>query len=1182
MTDATTSPLAGQIANGFTGQPIASLNGSLTGVSSAGLSSRPIIGVLGQSATAITGSLSANPGGYVSGVVGAGLATTPLIASLLLGGAAVGVSGSVGIIFSGGATLLGTIASGSASKGIATPSPLFFGLVASGLSGTIPSTTGLRFISGSLGVCAIGLFISGFSRVSVLTGRVATGTAGIGVPIYNGLILGAGSTGLAGPFIIRFLTLANNLLGVVGNAFANAVATAIVTSIFNYEGFDHENAQFDLLEGIVWSFVNCTGSISTNTPYNVGGSLDVQVSGTASATEGFAVYNSGAQTISGAVLGVMLQSSIVANVTTEVGFLAGTIAQVYCKIIGSTISIYRGPQATPTLLETLFNVIPAYGWFYLELQATISSSNGNLVVYVNGTQIANYTGLNTSATGTSLFNGIMLGGISPANVTSSFLFDDIYIGQSNLGPLRVTTLYPIGSGSQVQFLSSGTVPNWQAVASPAMDGDASYNYTSTPNLEDQFTTADLVSTVNNIVALKVSIAARRDASSALAMRTLVASGNGTTSYGLNTALSNSYQYISDIYLGDPVTGNWSLSSINAAQIGYGILDAAYVTKHTAASLDFNFTTMTTFDPGITFARASTGTYYDATGTLQSAAANLARIDYGYNPGGTTNWIRNNTSIGAVVGLPGTLPSFWSQSTTAGITASVFAIGSETGIPYIDVQFSGTASVGVTDIFLEAITGVPALSGQAWTDSVYCKLVSGTLTNISSIVFKQNENTSSGALVTSGTFGSITPTVATLASQRFSSSRTLTGGSSVQYVEPGIEISFANGPVNAVVRIGGVQMEQAIAVGTPLSTSGTSITTGVTAIGMLIEETRTNSIRNPRFEGAVVGTPGTYPTNWSQSNTTGIVPAVIAVGKEYGIPYIDLQYVGTATTGTNLISFESTVAASPSNWWSNSVYVRIVGGTTSNISAIGILTKDNLANSYTTLISPTINALGSQRFTSTFLTNSGAVTGLTFIGMEVIPTAAGAINLTLRIGAPQLELGQFATSVNLPIVGIPATTTRAEETAYMTTFGSVYQANAAGTIASETLWNSVPIGGTHDIWDATDGMNNSLQLFNQLTQQYCYVTTETNGVTGINGGLGTKTITNGTVLKHAVTWTPTGSFTDAASATGGSTVTASLPQNITLLSMGNAYGGGSPLDAYVRRFRYWPRVMQTPELINTTT
>ena len=46
-----------------------------------------------------------------------------------------------------------------------------------------------------------------------------------------------------------------------------------------------------------------------------------------------------------------------------------------------------------------------------------------------------------------------------------------------------------------------------------------------------------------------------------------------------------------------------------------------------ATLDLSFMTPGTLDPRITFTRASTGTYFDSTGTIQTAATNVPRWDY---------------------------------------------------------------------------------------------------------------------------------------------------------------------------------------------------------------------------------------------------------------------------------------------------------------------------------------------------------------------------------------------------------------------------------------------------------------------------------------------------------------------------------------------------------------------------
>ena len=68
-------------------------------------------------------------------------------------------------------------------------------------------------------------------------------------------------------------------------------------------------------------------------------------------------------------------------------------------------------------------------------------------------------------------------------------------------------------------------------------------------------------------------------------------------------------------------------------------------------------------------------------------------------------------------------------------------------------------------------------------------------------------------------------------------------------------------------------------------------------GLLIEETSTNEIRNPRCEGAVAGTPGTLPTNWLVVAGGGVTTEVVGSGTEDGWPYLEFRISGTPPTSS---------------------------------------------------------------------------------------------------------------------------------------------------------------------------------------------------------------------------------------------------------------------------------------------
>jgi len=110
---------------------------------------------------------------------------------------------------------------------------------------------------------------------------------------------------------------------------------------------------------------------------------------------------------------------------------------------------------------------------------------------------------------------------------------------------------------------------------------------------------------------------------------------------------------------------------------------------------------------LTFSRASTATRTNSAGLIEKVR---------------TNFIRNSSMVGAVAGTPGTLPTNWGTSpfAFAGLTRTVIGVGSENGLPYVDVRINGTATGTAASIFTEATT--PASPSQVFANSVYLKYI----------------------------------------------------------------------------------------------------------------------------------------------------------------------------------------------------------------------------------------------------------------------------------------------------------------------------------------------------------------------------------------------------------------------------------------------------------------------------
>jgi hypothetical protein len=240
--------------------------------------------------------------------------------------------------------------------------------------------------------------------------------------------------------------------------------------------------------------------------------------------------------------------------------------------------------------------------------------------------------------------------------------------------------------------------------------------------------------------------------------------------------------------------------------------------------------------GFTLTRASVASYFDSAGILQSAAVDAPRFDY--NPANLaargllleearTNAIRNNTMVGASAGTPGTPPTNWFVTNNAGLTVQLVGTGTETGIPYVDYRFSGTAGAGgqMVGLNFEATTGgVSAATAQQWAASTYVKLAGGTLANITSMNLEVDEYTSIGGFVTSGTGVVTNPTASGLATQRRTFVYTTTGGGTVAGIVPTLRfIMAAAAATDFTIRIGLPQLEFGSTMTSVMPTAGSAVT-----------------------------------------------------------------------------------------------------------------------------------------------------------------------------------------------------------------------------------------------------------------------------------------------------------------------------------------------------------------------
>lgn len=361
-----------------------------------------------------------------------------------------------------------------------------------------------------------------------------------------------------------------------------------------------------------------------------------------------------------------------------------------------------------------------------------------------------------------------------------------------------------------------------------------------------------------------------------------------------------------------------------------------------------------------------------------------------------------------------------------------------------------------------------------------------------------------------------------------------------------------------------------------------------AQGFLVEEARTNSIRNNTMVGAVAGTPGTLPTNWT-NQLNGLSQTVVGTGTSNGISYIDIRLNGTTTSlGTAQIKPDGNasgfIVATASQAWSMSSWVAIVGGSIANTSAQRLLVNEYSAGpTYLRTAEFATNILAGgatlTRMSGTITTGASTTILEPIIGFDHANGAA--IDITFRIGLPQLEQGAFATSV------IPTTTaalTRAADVASVNTLSPWYNATE-GTLYGEFLIPFAMTSGSTPRIACFLGAGgpNIDEIFLFVSQASGKATSGNVFTAGGNAGRvdASASFAANTIIKSAYAVKPSDRAVTTAGATPGTSATAFTMPTVTSMELGQAAAFFS-LNGYLRRVTYYPRKLSSAELQTLTT
>lgn len=364
-------------------------------------------------------------------------------------------------------------------------------------------------------------------------------------------------------------------------------------------------------------------------------------------------------------------------------------------------------------------------------------------------------------------------------------------------------------------------------------------------------------------------------------------------------------------------------------------------------------------------------------------------------------------------------------------------------------------------------------------------------------------------------------------------------------------------------------------------------------GLLIEGARTNSIRNNTMQGAVSGTPGTMPINWATTvnTTTGVNREVVGTGIEDGISYVDVRFVGTAVgAGSFDLVFETinSVPALTGQSWSLGFFWRLVAGSATGLSSpIRYLYEYTSGGAFVTAPSagslsfPTNAPLRQQRVLGSGTLSGGATTAFVRPVVKVNIANGATIDVTLRIGMPQLEFGAFVTSV------IPTTTTAVTCAADVLTMtgtnfsrwfnpleGTFVVDFAAPLLGSSTNSGLIVcgVGG--------NTTSNRIMMFSGSGKVPVW-SLASGGVTSAYN-IGANFFTPNETNKFAATY----KANDFAScANGGAVATdtsGAVPVGLDRMDIGSAIGGVTQPNGHIRRIRYYPQRLSNTRLQELST
>ncbi len=341
---------------------------------------------------------------------------------------------------------------------------------------------------------------------------------------------------------------------------------------------------------------------------------------------------------------------------------------------------------------------------------------------------------------------------------------------------------------------------------------------------------------------------------------------------------------------------------------------------------------------------------------------------------------------------------------------------------------------------------------------------------------------------------------------------------------------------------------------------------------------TNLVYCNDMTGVVTGTPGTYSTHCTNTAIppdAGLTQSIVGKGTVNGLPYMDVRFNGTSIGGTTFVLQFMSPGDAPAvqnNSTASSAFVALVGGSLSGITSVNLRNAEwdsglNFLGEFSGSDFKGSLTSNPQRFSLVRTVSGATATSITsYLGI-LIP-ALTAVDITLRIAAPQAELGLFASSIIFTTSG---SVIRAADSCFIANINTKPWFNQLeGVFSTDSKRGNDVYGPYSHLFNANDGtLDNAIFINSQGVSTSSDLFGEMYTATVQQIDFEIFNAAQNIRLKSAYGY----KVNNCAMAVNGispfTTSSATIPTGMTTLNIGNTGAFPQPFSGTMASFTYYP-------------